>query len=122
MTRRSSASLVTTVLLLAALFAWGPRPGNAQIGDTLKVEWDSHDTGTGQALVSGYVYNPHQMRVQRVQLLVASSSAPGRARTVYLTGTIPSQGREYFEVKMAAAEAPFTVTVAMFDWSGCGNG
>ena len=119
---RSTASLVLAALVGATSLLWAPTSGGAQSGDQLRIDWQSQDRGSGQALISGYVYNPHQMRVQRVQLKVQPSSGSGRARIVYLTGTIPSQGREYFEVRVPATEAPYTVSVAMFEWSGCGNG
>lgn len=125
MTTRSAVSRVTVVALavglLAGLPAWAPPLAGAQMNDPLRVEWQSRDSG-GQTLISGYVYNHHLMRVQRVRLRVEPSSGPDGARTVYLTGTIPSQGREYFEVRVPAGGAPYQVTVGLFDWFGCGDG
>ena len=124
MTIRSAASFVTAVVFGVASLVWTSQPGGAQTtaADPLRIEWESRDTGGGQAVISGYVYNEHLMRVQRVQLLVESASGSSRARVVYLATSIPSRGREYFEVRVPAAEAPYRVTVGLFDWSGCGNG
>jgi len=119
---RSAASLTAAIALMATCLGGTPRSGSAQTGEPVRVEWQSQDTGTGQALISGYVYNQNLMKIQRVQLRVQPASGPGGARTVYLTGTIPSHGREYFEVKMPAGQAPFQVTVTIYDWSQCGNG
>ena len=122
MTMRSAASLLTAVVLGAASLAWTPHPGGAQTADPLRLEWQSRDVGGGQALISGYVYNEQLMRVERIRLRVDSSSGSSGTRIVFLTGTIPFRGREYFEVRVPAAEAPYRVTVALFDYSGCGNG
>jgi hypothetical protein len=121
MTIRSAVSRFTAAGLVTASLAWTPPLVGAQTGDPLRIEWQSQDSG-GQIVVSGYVYNQHQMRVQHVGLRVEPSSGSSGGRTVYLTGTIPSEGRQYFEVRMPAAGAPYQVTVGRFDWFGCGDG
>jgi hypothetical protein len=121
MTIRSAVSRFTAAVLVAASLASTPPLVGAQTGDPLRIEWESQDTG-GQTVISGYVYNQHRMRIQRVGLRVEPSSGPSGGRTVYLTGTIPSEGRQYFEVRMPAAGAPYQVTVGRFDWFGCGDG
>ena len=122
MTMRSAASLLTAMVLGMASPAWTPQPGSAQTADPLRIEWESRDVGGGQAVISGYVHNEQLMRVQRIQLRVEPSSGPRGARIVYLTGSLPSRGREYFEVRVPVADGPYRVTVAMFDYTLCGNG
>ena len=123
MTMRSAASLVTAVGLAVLSLVWTPHSGGAQTSaDPLRIEWQSRDAGGGQAVISGYVYNQHQMRIEHIRLSVEPSSGPSGARIVYVTGSIPYRGREYFEVRVPGAEAPYRVTVAFFDWLGCGAG
>jgi hypothetical protein len=118
------------VLMIGAMsIAWFPAPGVAQssgvaqTGDPLRVEWQSRDLGNGHTLISGYVYNQRELRVERVQLRVEpASGGSGGSRVVYVNGAIPGQGRQFFEAKMPAANAPYRVIVGMFDFSMCGNG
>ena len=123
MTTRSAASLVTAVMLGVMSLVWTPHPGGAQTAaDPLRIEWQSRDAGGGQTVISGYVYNQHHLRVEHIRLRLEPSSGSSGARIVYLTGTIPSRGRDYFEVRVPGGEAPYQVTVASFDWFGCGSG
>ena len=129
MTRRSAASLAMVLVMGAVSIAGFPSAGGAQSpaatqsGDPLRVEWQSKDLGNGQTLISGYVYNQRELRVERVQLRVEpASGGSGSSRVVFVNGGIPGQGRQFFEAKMPAANAPYRVTVGMFDFSMCGNG
>jgi len=129
MTRRSAVSLVMAMLMGAMSVVWLPSSGGAQSAgaaqpaDPLRVEWESRDIGNGQTLISGYVYNQRELRVERVQLRVEPASGGSSwSRVVYVNGAIPGQGRQFFEAKMPAANAPYRITVGMFDFSMCGNG
>jgi hypothetical protein len=122
MTMRSAAWLLTAMMLGVTSPAWAPQAGSAQTAAPVRVEWQSRDVGGGHAVISGYVYNEQLMRVQRIQLRVEPSSGTGGARIVYVAGGIPSRGREYFEVRVPAADAPYRVTVGLFDYSLCGSG
>ena len=125
MTRRPVVFLVTAVVLGAAGLAWAQDLGGAQTSGPFLLEWESRQTGGGRAVVSGYVYNRHQMRAQHIRLRVDTldaASRPSSTRIVDVTGTIASRGRGYFEVRMPSGDGPYRVTVDSFDWYGCGDG
>jgi hypothetical protein len=125
MTRRSVAFLATAVVLCAAEIAWAQDLGSAQTSGPFLLEWESRQTGGGQAVVSGYVHNRHQMRAQRIRVRVDTldaASRPSSTRIVDVMGTIPSQDRGYFEVRVPSGDAPHRVTVDSVDWYGCGDG
>jgi hypothetical protein len=90
----------------------------------LRVDWARASRGD-RAVISGYVYNTHQMRAENVRLRVEQLDAaaqPVASRVAWVVGTIPHGDRGYFEVVMPAADAAYRVTVESFDRAGCGNG
>ena len=90
----------------------------------LRVNWERVSRGN-RAVISGYVYNTHQMRAENVRLRVEQLDAAARpvaSRVAYVVGTIPHGDRGYFEVVMPVADAAYRVTIESFDRAGCGNG
>src|SRR5437870_5681129 len=73
----------------------------------LRVEWETVARGE-KAVVRGYVYNEHPMRVENVRLRIEqvdASARPVATRTAWIPGTIPYRDRGYFEAVVPAAGA-----------------
>jgi len=90
----------------------------------LRADWEQMSRGD-RAVIRGYVYNGHQMRVENVRLRIEQLDAAARpvaSRVAFVVGTIPYGNRGYFEVVMPAADAAYRVTIESFDRAGCGNG
>ena len=90
----------------------------------LRADWEQMSRGD-RAVIRGYVYNGHQMRVENVRLRIEQLDAAARpvaSRVAFVVGTIPHDDRGYFEVVMPAADAAYRVTIESFDRAGCGNG
>jgi hypothetical protein len=124
MKRAHVASLVGAVMLLAtgSALAQGPFVTEAS---PVRVEWESRTTRGSNVVISGYVYNTREMRLENVRLrvdTVDAASRPVSTRTAYVTGTVPSRDRAYFEVSVPSGGAAYRVTIESFDWAGCGNG
>jgi hypothetical protein len=91
----------------------------------LRVEWETVARGD-KAIVRGYVYNEHRMRVERVRLRIEqldASARPIATRSTWVAGgTLAYGDRQYFETAVPAAGATYRVSVESFDLSGCGDG
>ena len=90
----------------------------------LRVEWETVARGE-KAVVRGYVYNEHTMRVENVRLRIEQLDANARpvaTRTTWVFGTIPNRDRGYFEAAVPAAGAAYRVSIESFDRAQCGNG
>ncbi len=125
MTRLTVTLASLAALLLVAVGA-GAEDVAVQDSPPFRVEWQSRGAGAGHDVVSGYVYNRHEMRTENVRLRIERLTASGAvtaARVAYLTGTIAPGGRGYFEVRLPTTNGGvYRVTVDSFDWAGCGNG
>ena len=113
------AALMTLLVAPGVTTALSPTPVTE-----LRVEWEQVSRRSG-AVVRGYIYNEHQMRVENVRVRVEQLDADARpvlTRTVFVVGTIPYRDRGYFEVPMPATGATYRVSVESFDRAGCGNG
>ena len=90
----------------------------------LRVEWETVARGD-RAIVRGYVYNEHRMRVERVRLRIEqldASARPVATRVAWVVGTIAYRNHGYFEIAVPAAGAAYRVSVQSFDRAGCGDG
>jgi hypothetical protein len=119
------AIVVVGVALLVTGGFGGPRALAVSAPVTeLRVEWETVARGE-RAVVRGYVYNEHQMRVENVRLRIEQLDASAHSvstRVAWVTGTIPYRDRGYFETAVPAAGAAYRVSVESFDYAGCGNG
>jgi hypothetical protein len=122
---RIRAVLLTTVLVaLTTTLGWAQNftsPGTTPF----RVEWQAASARGGRAVLRGYVYNQHTMRAENVRLRIEQldgAARPAPPRFTYVTGTIGTGDRAYFEVGVPAIEANYRVTVESFDRAGCGNG
>lgn len=90
----------------------------------LRVEWETVARGD-RAIVRGYVYNEHRMRVERVRLRIEqldASARPVATSAAWLAGTLSYGDRRYFEAAVPAVGAAYRVSIESFDRSGCGDG
>jgi hypothetical protein len=89
-----------------------------------RVTSEAGRTRKGVPIVSGYIYNTYGALAANVRVLVEALDASGQVidRRIYLlAGTIPNEGREYFEFKVPAA-ASYRVAVASWDFLRGGGG
>jgi hypothetical protein len=89
-----------------------------------RVSWEAGRTRGGTPTVSGYIYNTYGALAANVRVMVEVLDASGQVlerRFHLLAGTIPNDGREYFEFKVPAA-AGYRVTVASWDFLRGGAG
>ena len=121
----SAVVLVGAVVLAPAVFGGTQTLAVAATPVTeLRVEWETIARGD-RAVVRGYVYNVHQMRVENVRLRIEQLDATARpiaTRTTWVPGTLSNGDRRYFETSVAVAGATYRVFVESFDSSGCGDG
>jgi hypothetical protein len=110
--------LMGVAVLMTAGFAMASTPITE-----LRVEWETVARGD-KAIVRGYVYNQHRMRVERVRLRIEqldASSRPVASRATWVPGMLASGDRGYFETVVPAG-ATYRVFVESFDRNGCGDG
>jgi hypothetical protein len=116
---RVRAILMTSVAwLMTAGFAVASTPITE-----LRVEWETVARGD-KAVVRGYVYNEHRMRVERVRLRIEqldASARPVATRATWVAGMLAQGDRGYFEAVVPAG-ATYRVFVESFDRNGCGDG
>ena len=123
--KRVVLSVVALGLCAATGMVSAQTGGGGSSSGPLRVEGESQQVSGDRAVISGYVYNRHEMRVENVRVRIEAAdpaSRPNNTRVVSLLGTVSSRGRGYFEASMPAAGAPYRITVDSFQWSGCGDG
>ncbi len=116
-------SIVAPLLVVAGL-ALLPPSAPAQtfaLGTPNRVEWETTTRG-GRSIVSGYVYNDREMRIEHVRLRIEPTGPEGRATWSYVSGTIDPWGRGYFEASLPSTTGAYRVLIESFDWARCGDG
>ena len=90
----------------------------------LRVEWEAVARGD-RAIVRGYVYNDQRTRVEKISLRIEQLDANARpvaTRATWVSGTLSSGDRRYFETTVPAGGVAYRVSIESFDRSGCGDG
>jgi hypothetical protein len=116
------------VALLGALTALtGVGRGSAAFGQSyifeggerfFRVESEPGRTRKGAPVVSGYVYNQYGSTAANVRVLVETLDASGQTvdRQIHqLPGTVPGDGRAYFQFKVPSATS-YRVRVSSWEW------
>lgn len=89
------------------------------IDSRLRLEWEASQSGSGQPVVGGYLYNDYMLAASNVILLVEALDASGQVverKIRFLPGIVPVFGRTYFQVPLKAAGASYRITVTSFQW------
>jgi hypothetical protein len=89
----------------------------AQVANSLRVEWQRTTTLGGRPAIEGYVYNDSQFRIGsvrlRVEILDSSNQVVGETFG-WVYGNISSRGRWPFSMPPPTAGESFRVTVESF--------
>ncbi len=116
-------SIVASLLVVAGLVLAPPSvpaQGSALTGPH-RVEWET-TTHRGRPMISGYVYNGREMRIEHVRLRIEPTTQAGHVTWSYVSGTIDPWGRGYFEAPLPSATGSYRVSIESFDWARCGDG
>jgi hypothetical protein len=83
-----------------------------------RVEWAAGVDERGRPRLSGYVYDDYGQAATHVQLQISAVDAAGHEIhrvTRPVAGTVPSEGRAYFDVPVPPSQS-YQVTVVSFDF------
>lgn len=122
--RAAAVMLVGLAMLGGGSLASAQNYLNQGTEQFFRVESESGHTRKGAPTVSGYIYNKYGSAAVDVRVLVETLDASGQTvdRKLYpLFGSVPGDGRAYFEFKVPPA-AGYRVRVASWNWLRGGGG
>ncbi|HEY7869739.1 MAG TPA: hypothetical protein VIF59_10955 [Methylomirabilota bacterium] len=113
------ALLASLAILSASAAPAGAESSGVVNADLLRAEWTVGRTRSGQANVSGYLYNRSIMDAAGVWIRVDRLDDGGavvQSHRGRIVGDVITGGRSFFEVPVTTADARYQVTVEAARW------